>query len=456
MASWRRIVLLLTFLGCVSAGTLLGMLFWMTATIEQVEHSKTEALIRLKISETSETLRLGVEDYAYWTHAFNLVEDENPEAILEDLGTGATDSDLFDQLYILGANGDLLHAFDGQLGADAHSLFDAEAISPLWDALQDSEAADYASQVSVLALGDRIALVAAAWITPDSIGDTPDIRLPALIGVIQFDTHRTSALVKDVEVSTARFAPYTDGYTRNPDADTIMLHALNGAPVATLSWSMRSVGLALRRELLPSIAWVILSIGAICALAAHYFHTQYVALRQANTVATTDQLTGLMNRAGLEKVLKTKEFAESLTHGHLAAIYLDLNNFKVLNDTFGHEAGDIALRVTADRLRRAVRKTDIVVRLGGDEFLCVVFDEDPKGAALAVATRIQELVAPPISLGDHDYIITPSTGLAISSPGALWETVLSQSDAAMYCSKQRASNQPILYGNSMSASASSA
>jgi diguanylate cyclase (GGDEF)-like protein len=240
----------------------------------------------------------------------------------------------------------------------------------------------------------------------------------------------------------------SDGPER-PEDDRLTIYDLNGGPVAMLTWSMLSLGTELRQQLLPFVLLVGIGILGICGFAARYFHSQHSALEQAKKVAATDQLTGLLNRAGLAEKLGRKDVLRSLERGHLAAIYVDLNKFKDLNDTFGHRAGDMALRVTTERLQSVVRGSDFVARLGGDEFTCVVINSDPESAAMVIAQRILDLSAAPISLNGHDQIVMPSIGLAVAAPGTHWEAVLSQSDAAMFWSKRKKADYPIVFRKSM-------
>ena len=94
--------------------------------------------------------------------------------------------------------------------------------------------------------------------------------------------------------------------------------------------------------------------------------------------AETDSLTGLLNRAGVSALVETSEIREALSKGTCALLYLDVNGFKRLNDSMGHDCGDQALSVLADRLTGASRKGDIVARLGGDEFMALIFDDEPE------------------------------------------------------------------------------
>ena len=142
--------------------------------------------------------------------------------------------------------------------------------------------------------------------------------------------------------------------------------------------------------------------------------------------ARHDPLTGLPNRTQLHARLAS----EVATRSDVAVLLLDLDRFKPVNDTHGHEAGDQVLRVVAERLRTAVRPGDLVARLGGDEF-AVLVAEGSDSAQLA--ERLQALVAAPISVGDVVVTVGASVGRA-SSPGdgTSPETLLRAADDDMY------------------------
>jgi diguanylate cyclase (GGDEF)-like protein len=443
--SWRYVFLLLCFLGVFTSGAILWMLLWMTDRIDQVEYKKTHALIELKLSETGERLRLAVEDHAYWTTAYNMVLAGDNDGVFEDIGSSATDSDLFDQLFIVNAEGDLLHAFDEILGTQARELFDENVASSILAQLRENSAADYVSVTSFSVGNNDFAYIVGALITPDSIAEQPDIPLPALFGVVHLNEDLLAVLSRDTQIMDASVESFSLATIDESRDDHLVIFDHIGMPVATLRWDVDYTGLALRSELLPGVLLMILGIFGICGAAARYFHSQHNSLKRANKVATTDQLTALLNRAGLAEVLRQKNVLQSLEKGHLAAIYLDLNKFKALNDTYGHEAGDLALRVMAQRLQSSVRKLDIVARLGGDEFVCVILDTDPEAAALIAAKRILNLSETPISLDGTEQLVMPSIGIAVATEGTQWETVLSQSDAAMYWAKQEKVDHPVVF-----------
>ena len=148
--------------------------------------------------------------------------------------------------------------------------------------------------------------------------------------------------------------------------------------------------------------------------------------------------------------MATPDIADALRDGALAVFYLDLNGFKLLNDTEGHDAGDLALRITADRLRQSVRASDHVARLGGDEFVCLIHDAKPRQAAGHVAKRIQELTDRPIQINGQTYEVRPSIGVALADGEMTWDTILTHADTAMYVAKENRCREAVFHSDDMS------
>jgi diguanylate cyclase (GGDEF)-like protein len=153
--------------------------------------------------------------------------------------------------------------------------------------------------------------------------------------------------------------------------------------------------------------------------------------------ATHDPLTDLPNRALFLKRLREALRRDKRREGKVTVLYLDLDNFKLVNDSFGHNVGDRLLTRVASRLRTCVRTQDTIARFGGDEFTFLV--EDPTGGAgnsLGVAERIIEELRTPFQLRDHEVFVTASIGIASSaSEHDDPEDLLRNADSAMYQAK---------------------
>ena len=153
-------------------------------------------------------------------------------------------------------------------------------------------------------------------------------------------------------------------------------------------------------------------------------------------LALRDPLTGLANRRLFTELLEA-DIARTQRNGQpLAVAYLDLDDFKEINDSFGHDAGDKVLRATADRLMKVVRGADVVARLGGDEFVILYEPNDPSADRLV--QRIEAALAAPIDIGDS-IEVTCRASVGVAHTGTVGHDsarLLAAADAAMYQMKR--------------------
>jgi diguanylate cyclase (GGDEF)-like protein len=172
---------------------------------------------------------------------------------------------------------------------------------------------------------------------------------------------------------------------------------------------------------------------------------------QAHFLAMHDSLTGLPNRSQV-----MQRFEQAMGHireaGLQAALmFIDLDHFKDINDTLGHAAGDKLLVQVAERLRSAVRGSDLVARLGGDEFLILLVSRDIRAEVDVVRERLMRSVAEPVVLGGGVEVhITPSLGVSLyPQDGRDFETLLRNADLAMYTAKDRGRNDVAFFDEGM-------
>ncbi len=153
--------------------------------------------------------------------------------------------------------------------------------------------------------------------------------------------------------------------------------------------------------------------------------------------ALHDQLTGLPNRALLADRLRQSAKVQVRRGTGAVLLYLDLDNFKAINDRFGHPAGDCLLVAVASRLQTLARGGDTVARLGGDEFVVLADDlDDPEAAARSLAERIHQAMRAPVPVGERQLHTSVSIGIATVGPDVDPEVCLAQADAAMYQAKR--------------------
>jgi diguanylate cyclase (GGDEF)-like protein len=166
--------------------------------------------------------------------------------------------------------------------------------------------------------------------------------------------------------------------------------------------------------------------------------------------AMHDKLTGLPNRTlFLKRLQDALDFRKADNLGP-AVLFIDLDNFKMVNDSMGHGSGDELLTLVGNRLRSSVKSTDLVARVGGDEFLVLMPLTDNEEQAIAAAARILSLLKEPFRLAGGEVFVGASIGVALAGPpGATSDKVIRQADAAMYRAKATGKSAWWLYDSTL-------
>jgi diguanylate cyclase (GGDEF)-like protein/PAS domain S-box-containing protein len=162
--------------------------------------------------------------------------------------------------------------------------------------------------------------------------------------------------------------------------------------------------------------------------------------------ATHDELSGLPNRVLLEDRLQQAIHAADRAGLHTVVVFIDLDNFKLVNDSLGHGIGDLLLREVSRRLLATVRETDTVSRFGGDEFVAVLTPSSTTERPVQIVDRLARALARPVQLGDVAHTLTASIGYCCyPGDGDDPHTLLRHADLAMYEAKRRGRNRAVAY-----------
>ena len=225
------------------------------------------------------------------------------------------------------------------------------------------------------------------------------------------------------------------------------------------SGSIRNAELTLRTTdrrdttVLVSAATVLTTAGTISHVEASMIDVteRKKAQDELTYLAKFDRLTGLANRYLFKESLR-RELARAARHDRpVGLMIIDLDRFKEVNDTLGHDAGDALLKAVGNRLRRCTRQADIVARLGGDEFAVLVeMGSDAADDAAVIAGKILASLGQPYRINGHEVMTTPSIGIALSpEAGVQSDALLKSADIAMYRAKAEGRNRYVFYSEKL-------
>lgn len=158
-------------------------------------------------------------------------------------------------------------------------------------------------------------------------------------------------------------------------------------------------------------------------------------------LADQDPLLPIYNRRAFVRELTKAQASVERYHGKASLVYIDLNNFKTINDTFGHQAGDHVLQKISRRLVESVRETDVVGRLGGDEFGLILANTSQEASSVLIARLLDGLQLQPVSWQNQPLDISMACGIVSINPGEDVEEIMALADNEMYLQKSKSKEE---------------
>lgn len=167
----------------------------------------------------------------------------------------------------------------------------------------------------------------------------------------------------------------------------------------------------------------------------------YDMKNKLNILSKTDPLTEISNRLQFDIIIKKMIAEHDSTHYSFVLLFIDLDNFKMINDNFGHQVGDALLKEVAKRLKFCLRIGDFVARMGGDEFSVILKEMESKEMLSLIVKKIQKVISTPYSINKKTFCINTSIGIACyPADGASVSMLLQNADIAMYHAKTMGKN----------------
>lgn len=450
-----RIAAVMTGTIVIFVATLGGFTLWMSHALDDQAWEQSEAQIREAQDNLLEQMRLTAIDYAKWGTAVEEIGAGNLDWTLENVGSSALAGQVLHLAVVWGGRyGKDFGWTDDGVEEPRSGLVDPALLGQVESRLATVPLRAYdAARFFVWREGSLYAVGAARLEdleAPDASSPGDDETERLLLGRRLSD--------EDLAEIGDRFRLAGLGVVGEEPADrpSVPLAGVDGEHIAHLAWDAPEPGTRLLVRMLPLMAIVILlAVGLTLfgmVLVRRNAQRLVWAEQRASAAARTDAMTGLPNRATYNIAL-----SEPAAAGERAVVFLDVNGFKRVNDSLGHDAGDELIVGLARRLERLAGADCLLARIGGDEFVFVLTGPNAGPRAEWLAQAAQALLVTPFDIQGHRMQVRAAIGYAVQNGDDMeGEDLVRQADLAMYEAKRLGGRSPVGFGDMIEAGSSDA
>jgi len=425
--------------------------WWMAEKQNKQAQENTGTMVTGGIVAMEDNVKAFANDYAWWEAGYNAYVAGDEKWVDENFGSGIRDTQISDILVIIDPKGDIPYAWsiDDHRGTP-REIFTPEIRAKIAKLAEGMPVVNEAARPAYFRVGDDIMLIAVARIAPVSrASEVAPETLPFLVQGIYLNHQRLfdlgrQFLIDDLQIDHSANAPQAvaDGFPPIRD--------FAGNIIGAFVWTPPTPGFAVLRNVVAPIAGGLLVFCLIAMWtvlrARRLALSQALSERQAIEAARTDSLTGLTNRFGFNELSASASFEEACIKGEAAIIYLDINGFKSVNDSIGHQGGDELVGMLADRLSMILPPDARFARVGGDEFAVALTGRAALGAVAGVASAMVHALDQSFTVGGFQFQVTAAVGYAISDGGDVTPAeLLRRADLAMYQAKNAAERDAVPY-----------
>ena len=455
-----QVTLIVVALAAFSLAIVVGFGFFATLETDRASLEKQKAFVSAGIADAIAAVVRQQTSVTVWDDSVIAARQSDQAWMSENLGEWMYSYYGIDRVYVLDMLGQPIHAMrDGSTLSGSIYEDDRADIEPALARLRAliAEAAGLEDPPPLVigelaSIAGRPAILAVQPIVPNSGRVMQEPGQEYVHVAVQFvEGGADTRIATQYRLSGMHLLPQL---ASTLPAANVPLMGSNGVILGYLTWDQERPGLGLIKEASPAlIGFSLLAAGVLWFLlkklrrAAGELHRSRT---RAQYLAFHDTLTGLPNRALFEDRLKRALLSVARDNRKIALLYLDLDRFKNVNDTFGHAAGDELVRQTAARLESSIRQVDTVARLGGDEFAIIIFDAKDINTAEELCERLLAEIDKPFSLAGNEVFVGASIGVAISNgAGADPADLLRKADIALYEAKKNGRGRHQVFAGDM-------
>ena len=446
----RTLILPLVFLLVAALISILGIILYSVEQVNEDSRISSEEYFEATLKDKLTQQEQLAKDYAFWDATIeNAYLSQNSEWIDQNIGEYLTDTFEVSDLFILdGNNNPVLLLKDGQIESSNYNTINKNALTNLIVKARQSSA-KLVSVSGMLMINGDPAVVGVSVLTPEDGTVLPSPR-PVLViakrlGAPQLLDFSEKFRLKELKFNSAQETIPGEAFIEVKNPENKLIGSFNWQPHKLGSLMLSKIKIPLLIVLIV-IALISFKIIRTSLNTTQNLKDAYDNLRH---LANHDVLTGLCNRRLFDELLEQTIHSAKRDNISSAMLYLDLDGFKAVNDTYGHHNGDKLLVAVAERLKATTREADTIARIGGDEFTILLRNTNSVDDITSTVDKIQLALAQPIKLADSEVKISASIGITmIPQDGSDPDVLLANADKALYECKNEGRNTFRFYNSS--------
>ena len=434
--------------------TVVAAVLWMAEAQNEQAQNNTRTMVTGGIVAMEDNVKAFANDYAWWEAGYNAYMAHDEAWVDANFGSGIKDTQISDILVIISPEGDIPYAWaiDNDHG-QPRDIFSPEIRAKIKNLAVGMPVENEAARAGYFRVGNDVLLIAVARIAPVSRASEVDpATLPFLVQGVYLNKTRLhdlgrQFLIEDLQVDlTPTESNLADGFPPIRDFD--------GKLIGAFVWTPPNPGFVVLRSVAPAIAvgmmvFVLIALWTVLR-ARRLALSQAFSERQAMTAARRDSLTDLLNRFGFNEFSEGRAFTAACARGEAAIIYLDVNGFKSVNDSIGHQGGDELVKRLAERLAMVMPPDATFARVGGDEFVAALLGPTASHAVAGIASAMVHVLDQSFAVGGFQFQVTAAVGYAVAEGSDIVPAeLMRRADLAMYQAKNSAERDAVQYHSGM-------
>lgn len=438
----------------ITVVTIVLAIAWMASRQDRQAEESTKTMVVGGVAAVKRRAEALANDYGWWDDAYLAFASGDRDWLDTNVGSSVTETMVADLFAIISPEGEIAYAWKLDDVADPADILSPDVIEAVRGLTVDMPVESLTAKGAFLRVGSEPMVIAVSRVTPFlSDPDVDPAILPLFVAGLRLTEERLAELGGSFLIEDLHFE-----VGDVPEAARVKswlpVHDIFGDTIGHYIWTPPTPGDAVLRQVLPPIAVALVLFSIVAGVTAFRARRIAIALTESEKIAVvaarTDGMTGLRNRTGFTEILDSPAYQSACAAGELAVVYLDINGFKAVNDSIGHQGGDELVKALTTRVLSVLPANALFARIGGDEFAVAIVGKSVRDQAVAVANAIVQCLDQPFTVHSFEFHVTVAVGYAVASGTGLTPSeIVRRADIAMYQAKNGAERDPIGYHSTM-------